>query len=195
MKLFVWATAAVVTLMVFANASKPVSIPVTEIHLPMQLDINALTGYDTLEEAGVHAIERAYQCSHAYECSGSIALRPSDGKYVVGPVRSDYSGDSVGVDHRVPVGWKLVADFHTHPCNADSHDVGYFSPQDMAESTAEKITGFMGDLCTGEVHAWLAGRDSPNDVYLEDQDIYLAKGRIVGHITVDGKSMEPDQGI
>jgi hypothetical protein len=187
--------AAVLTLAALVGAFAPTEVVPTPLVLPMQLNVEGLTGYDTLEEAGVHGIERAYQCSHVYECSGSIALRPSDGKYVVGPVRSDYSGDSVQVVHGVPMGWKLVADFHTHPCNADSHDVGYFSPQDMAEVTALKITGFMGDLCTGEVHAFTPGRDKPNDVYLEDQEIYLSKGRIIGHITVDGKSQEPDQGI
>jgi hypothetical protein len=195
MRILVWVVAAVLTLAVLAESSAPPAPAIAPVLLPMQLSVEALTGYDTLEEAGVHGIERAYQCSHSYECSGAITLRPSDGKYVVGPVRSDYSGDSVQVNHNVPMGWKLVADFHTHPCNAESHDVGYYSPQDMAEVTAVGITGFMGDLCTGEVHEFTPGKDKPNDVYLEDQEIYLSKGRIVGHITVDGKSQEPDTGI
>jgi hypothetical protein len=178
-----------------ALPSPPLPTTAPEAHLPMQRTDDSLTGYDTLEEAGVHGIERAYQCSRAYECFGAIALRPSDNKYVVGPVRTDYAGDSVQVDHKVPPGWKLVADFHTHPCNADSHEVPYFSPQDMAEVTARKITGFMGDLCTGEVHEFTPGRDSPNDAYIEEQELYLSKGRVVGHIAVDGKSMEPDTGI
>src|ERR1700674_4119454 len=131
MRILVWVVAAALTLAATGASNAPVEPVPQQILLPMQLDVNGLTGYDALEEAGVHGIERAYQCSHAYECSGSIALRPSDGKYVVGPVRSDYAGDSVQVNHSVPPGWKLVADFHTHPCNADSHDVGYFSPQDM----------------------------------------------------------------
>jgi hypothetical protein len=197
MKMLLLFAAVMLGMLVLLNPPSPVAnapLP-PELGLPMQPSGEGLTGYDTLEEAGVRGIERAYRCSHAYECSGSIALRPSDGKYVVGPVRSDYAGDSVQVNHSVPPGWKLVGDFHTHPCNDSSHDVGYFSPQDMAEVTATGVTGFMGDLCTGEVHEFTPGRDKPNDVYLEDQEIYLSKGRVIGHIAVDGKSMEPDTGI
>src|SRR5580658_3157082 len=66
-------------------------------------DNPARPSYDTLEEAAVHGAQRLYECSHVYECGGSIAQRP-DGKFVVGPVRTDYSGDSVAISHGVPMG-------------------------------------------------------------------------------------------
>lgn len=149
--------------------------------------------YNTIEEAAVHAIERAYKCSHYYECGGSIAQRP-DGKFVFGPVRSDHSGDSTGIRHGVPDGYKLVGDYHTHPCNADTHYIAYFSDADMSQNTMFKITGFMGDLCTGKVHAFTPGRDSPNNEQPDPDKpfIWLTQGRIVGQIKVDGKSVEPD---
>lgn len=157
-------------------------------------NVDTLPAYNTLEEAGVHAIERAYKCSHAYECAGALAQRP-DGKFVVGPVRSDYSGDSVRIQHRVPIGWKLVGDYHTHPCNADSHANPFFSGEDMASVTELRITGFMGDLCTGKVHEFTPGKDVPNDEQPDKEDpVWLTQGRVIGQIKVDGKSMEPDEG-
>lgn len=155
--------------------------------------LESLPSYATLEEAGVHAIEKAYACSHYYECGGPIAQKP-DGRYVVGPVRSDASGDSVGMSHTVPAGWKLVADYHTHPCLADTHYVDFFSPQDLSNSFSSKIIGFMGSLCDGNVHEFDPSRDSPNDVKVDD-DIYLTHGRIIGKISVDGKSVQPVTGL
>ena len=160
-------------------------VPVVVQVVPLE----SLPSYDTLEEAAVHAAERAYKCSHAYECGGSIAQRP-DGRFVVGPVKSTYSGDSVAISHAVPGGWKLVADYHSHPCNAKSHEVAFFSPLDIEGSTMDRITGIMVDLCTGNVHEFTPGRDSPNNEKVVD-GVYLTQGRIVGHITVDGKSQEP----
>jgi hypothetical protein len=155
---------------------------------------DALPAYDTLEEAGVHGVLRAYECSHAYECGGPIAMRP-DGKFVVGPVKSTYSGDSVELSHGVPAGWILVADYHTHPCNNTSHAVSFFSPQDIAGYELRKIVGFMGDLCTGDVHEFRPGVDSPNgDPIPGEPGYWLSHGRVVGQIQVDGKSQEPNTG-
>jgi Domain of unknown function (DUF4329) len=151
-------------------------------------------GYDTLEEAGVHASARAYQCSHAYECGGVIAQRP-DGKYVVGPIQSTYSGDSLETSSSVPAGWKLVANYHSHPCNNESHFTTFFSPIDISNNLSHRITGFMVDLCSGDVHEFDPSKDSPNDTEMPDEGRFATKGRIVGHITVDGKSQEPDLGM
>lgn len=158
-------------------------------------DPNSLPTYDTLEEAAVHAIERAYKCSHAYECGGALAQRP-DGKFVVGPVHSSYSGDSVDINDSVPPGWTLVGDYHTHPCNSDSHYNAYFSPEDMGGVTMRHITGIMGDLCTGKVHEFTPGKDLPNNEQPNPlKPIWLTQGRIVGQIKVDGISQEPDTGF
>ncbi len=155
----------------------------------------ALPAYDTLEEAGVHAIERAYRCSHVYECGGPIAQRP-DGKYVVGPVHSSYAGDSLDMHHGVPLGWKLAADYHTHPCLPQHHDVPYFSPQDLEGYLSEHLPGFMGDLCTGNVHLFVPGKDAPdNEQPPKDPDVHLTQGRIVGQLKVDGVDQEPNTGI
>lgn len=139
-----------------------------------------LTRYDTLEEAAVKAIERAYRCSRNYECGGSIAKDPN-GKFVVGPVDTDYEGDSVGIPRFEPTGWTAVAMYHTHPCIPD-HATGLFSPQDMAGATMKRVLAFMGDLCTGDVHEY-----DPKTMRADTtaySGIYLTGGKIVGHITL-----------
>ena len=157
--------------------------------------IDALPGYDTLEEAGVQGIARAYRCSHVYECGGPIALRLSDGKFVVGPVESSHAGDHVYIDYDLPDGLKLVADYHTHPCNPVGYIPEVFSPADIAGDTSQRITGFMGDLCTGKVHEFTPGKDTPNDTYVPRAGIYSTQGRIIGSIAVDGKIQEPNTGM
>lgn len=192
MKIVVWALAGLLTLGAL-GASGNVQQP---IHLVISAGSpDELPAYDTLEEAGVHGIQRAIECSIYYECAGSIAQRP-DGKFVVGPTGSDDHGDSVDVDHSVPPGWKLVADYHTHPCLNRTHLPDFFSAQDMAGSTMLKITGFMGDLCTGDVHEFTPGRDAPNDTEVRpDSGVYLSRGRIVGHVAVPNTVIEPNTGL
>ena len=155
--------------------------------------LNSLPGYDTLEEAGVQASQRAANCSHYYECGGIIALRPSDHKYVVGPVQSSRSGDSVHFERNAPLGWKVVANYHSHPCLPDTHYVDFFSPEDLMGDTMNKEPGFMVNLCTGDVHEFDPSRDSPNDTLVGDEGIYSTHGRTVGNI---GKSpsVEPSLG-
>jgi hypothetical protein len=160
-----------------------------------QLAVLMLPAYDTIEEAGVHGAQRAYQCSQAYECGGPIAQRP-DGKYVVGPIHSDYDGASVTINHGVPRGWKLVGDYHSHPCNAESHEVAYFSPSDLGGNTFMHIIGFMVDLCTGQVHEFDPSRDQPdNEEPATSPGIHITQGRIIGHIVVSGISQEPNTGL
>lgn len=156
--------------------------------------LGKLAAYDTLEEAGVHAIERAYKCSHVYECGGPIAKRP-DGKFVVGPVLSDEQSDHTTVSHAVPYPFELAADYHTHPCLPDTHEIAVFSPTDLIGSLSTKTVAFMGDLCTGEVHEFDPATDKPNDVMIPGADVYTSAGRVVGHITVDGANVEAKTGM
>lgn len=158
-------------------------------------DPNAkLPRYDDLREAALVGAGKLYACSHYYECGGIIAQDPS-GKYVLGPhIVSIMHGDEVQIGHAVPPGWKFVAEFHSHPCLPESHEVDYFSPQDLIGYISEHVTGYMLDLCKGDLHEFVPGRDSPNDTEMAgNPGIYSTHGRIVGHIPVDGKSVEPNQ--
>jgi hypothetical protein len=152
-----------------------------------------LHSFPTLREAGMYGIQRSYQCSHYYECGGVIAQGP-DGRFIVGVTRTNFKGDSVALTHIAPPGYKVVADFHTHPCLPVSHYAHYFSPEDTANDTFNHVIGFLGDLCTGEVHEYDPSTMAPGDTQLED-DVFSTAGKIIGKIKVDGVSLEPDQGI
>lgn len=159
------------------------------------VDVDKLPGYDDLVDAGVHAIAAAYKCSHVYECGGIIGKRLSDGKYIVGRVYSDRQGDSLMVHHNSRPGVTLVADFHTHPCLAATHDVEFFSPDDMAEAEGHHVISFMGSLCDGAVHMYDYRTMRANEEPSDDPGTWLTRGLVVGHIAVDGKSVEPNEGF
>jgi len=159
-------------------------------------DVSKFPAYDTLEEAAVHAAERLYKCSQVYECSSVIVKRTSDGKYINGPARSDYSGDSVQVNTSHPVGSTMVASVHSHPCNPDAHYVSFFSPEDLISDISRRQIGIMVDFCTGDVHEFDPSRDVAAAEELEnDPGTYSTHGRIVGHIEVSKETVEPHVGF
>jgi hypothetical protein len=159
----------------------------------IQAVLMALPSYATIEEAGLQAILRAYKCSPYYECTGAIAQRP-DGRFVVGSVHSDYSGDKVEGAHGVPKGWRLAGDFHTHPCLPESHYPGIFSPQDIEDILEHGVVGFLGDLCTGKVHMFDPRTMAPHTHLFEDGS-WSTEGKVIGVIPVTGVSLEPVQGM
>jgi hypothetical protein len=174
-----------------AAAARQTAAPTEEQRI--QAVLMALPSYATIEEAGLQAILRAYKCSPYYECTGAIAQRP-DGRFVVGSVHSDYSGDKVEGAHGVPKGWKLVGDFHTHPCLPDSHYPGVFSPEDIDSIMAHGVIGFLGDLCTGKVHMFDPHTMAPQTHLFEDGS-WSTEGKVIGVIPVSGLSVEPKQGM
>jgi hypothetical protein len=151
-----------------------------------------LPRYDTLHEAAAAAAVRLYACSRHYEC-GVVIAADAKGKYVIGPrLSSEDAGDHTDISHEVPPDWTSVADIHAHPCLSDSHEVDFFSPQDIMEYQTLKITGFMLDQCTGDIHEFVPGRDSPNDTEMPgNPGEYSTHGKIIGHIPVDHKIVEP----
>lgn len=152
----------------------------------------ALPAYDTLNEAGIAAIKRAYKCSEYYECGGAIAKRP-DGKFVVGAVHTDYDGASMTGAHKVPKGRSLAGDYHTHPCLPVSHYVSVYSPEDLTDAQVHGIPAFLGDLCKGDVHVY-DPHSMPAETILLEDDTWTTPGAIIGKIIVTGRSLEPDEG-
>jgi hypothetical protein len=136
--------------------------------------------FDSLHEAATYAALRLEECSHVYECSGVIAQDPADGKYVPGPVRTDYNSSAVQVNRVVPYGWRLVADIHTHPCVPGFH-TGIFSDSDLIDSLTSRTISYMVDLCTGDVHEFIPGKSPVDDVKVQE-DFYLTAGKIIGHV-------------
>lgn len=136
--------------------------------------------FATLHEAALFGAARLVQCSKFYECAGYI-VKDKDGKYVVSPVRTDYASDHVHVPEHNPAETTRVADFHSHPCLPE-HVTGKFSPDDVIESISDRVTAYMVDFCTGDVHEFIPGIDKPGQVFDTDADIWMTVGTIVGHI-------------
>lgn len=137
--------------------------------------------FDSLHGAAIYAALRLENCSHYYECSGYIAKDPR-GKFAVSPVRTDYASDNVRVeDGDAPSDWKVVADFHSHPCIAH-HYTGLFSGEDMIGALMGRKIAYMVDLCTGNVHEFIPGKDRVDVEPIRDGDEFLSPGRIIGHV-------------
>ena len=154
---------------------------------------NEPVAYATLQEAGMYGVERAYLCSHNYECGGVIALRP-DGKYVVSATRTDYDGVSVDVvangKSPFPTSWKVVADFHTHPC-LRGYWTGYFSNTDADGNMLECMEGYLLDQCTGLVHHFDPATMKPEHNLDEG---HATAGVIVGRVRVTGLDVSANEG-
>lgn len=136
--------------------------------------------FATRKEAVLYSAARLTKCSTHYECAGTIAL-DSDGRYVSIPVYTNYQSDHVAIHSQVPVGFKMVAMIHSHPC-LPGYDTGFYSPQDLMASILSRMPSYMVDLCTGDVHQFLPGTDKPDDVQPEGEQIYMSAGTIVGNV-------------
>lgn len=135
--------------------------------------------FNTITEAAVYGSNRVGKCSQNYECSGIIVLDPK-GKFVVGPVHTDYNSDSVRIMvNETPSDWQLAATFHSHPC-LPNHANQLFSPQDVMNSITRRVISFMVDLCDGSVHEFIPGKNRP-DTELFD-GIWMTQGAVIAHV-------------
>ena len=135
--------------------------------------------YDSLHEAAVADAKRIAECSVYYECAGEIFKH--DGKFVTGPVHTDYASNHVHVQDDQPTGWGLAADIHSHPC-APPNISQVFSPDDMINAITQRVpASYMVDLCTGDVHEFIPGVTKIDQEKVDD-DVWLSQGKIIGHI-------------
>ena len=136
--------------------------------------------FSDLHQAAVVNAQRLEECSRYYECSGSIIVKPN-GKFALGPLHTDFQSDHVSIDHSaVPTGWEIAADEHSHPC-LPGYATALFSPQDMIGALISNTTGFMVDLCTGDVHEFLPGKTKVNETQVEP-GIGLSGGKVIGNV-------------
>jgi hypothetical protein len=144
------------------------------------------TTFETLNEAAVKALENAYRISHYYEVGG--VLTKLGGRYGMGRPGSDVSGDSLSVINMDPLSYhgEIMATYHTHPCNSNTHIPAVFSPTDTHSDRSYKVIGFIADLCTGKVSRYDPAVDTSPDVTSEDG----WAGHEVGQFTVDGKVLD-----
>ena len=152
-----------------------------------------LRRFESLHDAAISAAGRLEECSLYYECSGSIAL-DSKGKFVVGPVRTDYASDHVAItSFGMPPDWTLAGGIHSHPCLPD-HAPEFFSPEDMIGAITTRSVMFMVDLCTGEVHEFIPGETKPDEEEADD-GMWLTRGRIIGHVAAFKDQPHAKEGI
>lgn len=148
--------------------------------------------FDSLDAAALYAAARLERCSHYYECSGLIVVDPK-GKFTVGPVRTDYSSDSVGMSASgVPADWEKAAAVHSHPC-VPRHYTYLFSPQDVMGAIGERIINFMVDVCSGAVHKFDPQSDRPDVTKVDG--IWMTGGRIIGYVPAFPDDVKADTGI
>lgn len=151
----------------------------TIVAVPQQISTST---FATLNEAAVRALENAYRISHYYEVGGILGKLGV--KYVIGQPTSDVSGDSISVINMDPLSYKgvIVATYHTHPCNSNTHLPSVFSPNDTHSDRSYKVIGYMADLCTGKVTMY----NPEVDIGLDADSPEGWKGHDVGQFAVDG---------
>jgi hypothetical protein len=166
-----------------AHVPEPTIAPVSTGLWHHFLDINTAATYAAL---------RLEQCSIHYECSSVIYIDPR-GIFVVGPSRTDYQSDHVQiVASDGPSDWAIAANVHSHPCLPDYY-TSVFSPQDMMGALLERTTSYMVDLCTGDVHEFIAGLTRTDTEKVGD--VWMTGGLIVGHVPAIGYAAFANVGI
>ena len=152
--------------------------------------------FATVNEAAFFAFQFILKqpVSTYYEYGGQIVQMP-DGKYALAMPDTDYAGDHVSYSAD-PADYKgaLVASYHTHPCLPASHRPDVFSGGDIQGYRVFNRPGYLLDMCTGDVHYWAPG--DPVEAMFSGNSIselrpeIVAKGKVIGHIDVPGKSLE-----
>lgn len=154
--------------------------------------------YDSLNEVAVRAVQVSYGLSNHFEFGGLLVEDTATHKFYYTTPHTDLGIDHVMVpDHRVyfpghPT-YKVVSEWHTHPCFPFSHMPTYFSPQDVQNYLMYHQVGYMGNFCNAKVQKF-----DPNDpTFLSqlDTDELLGlpivnpdtvyEGEVVGNISLN----------
>lgn len=145
------------------------------------------TAFESMNEAATKALAYSYHVSHYYEVGGVI-VQVGD-KFAIGKPCSDVSGDSLSCMDLDPARYtgSIVATYHTHPCNSNTHIPAVFSPTDTHSDRAYGKVGYVADLCTGKVSKYDPATDK-----LPDDGIFA--GLQVGQFPVDGVVLDEHLG-
>lgn len=194
--LFILAFTASLGFIAKAAMSEPIDPPLTLETESLISRVPRSTGewhrFATLHEAALYDANRLEECSHYYECSGSIVIDPQ-GRFVTGPVRTDYIADGVRITHsNVPSDWKVAADIHSHPC-VPHHAPAFFSEADMIGSLTTRTTMYMVDLCSGDVHEFIPGKSRVDESLVAE--VWLSAGNLIGHVAAFPREPLAKEGI
>ncbi|MGH7751060.1 MAG: hypothetical protein ACREQ5_40785, partial [Candidatus Dormibacteria bacterium] len=115
--------------------------------------------FETMQEAATYAIQESYDFSTQFEYGGMILKGPNNEYRVTIPYTIG-ADDHMLIKHIHQLGpYNGVADYHTHPCMPYTHIPGLFSDPDITDYITNGLIGYMGDLCTGNVHEFNADID------------------------------------
>ena len=151
-------------------------------------------GFDSANEAAVSALSIAYNTHPHYYEFGGVIVQAKSGKFAASiPVTVGHA-DNMSIEEDPEAyadSLPIVGNYHTHPC-INGYMPGVFSPADLHAARSLNRPTYILDECTGDVHYWAPGDgyDKPHDKMEELMGVQLATGKIVGHVAVDGKSIE-----
>lgn len=152
-------------------------------------------GFESANEAAVYALKSAYDKHPHYYEYGGIIVRTPNGKFGASrPMTEGHASDTeINEDNEAYEGsYPIVGDYHTHPC-INGFVPGVFSPTDLKSARSYRLSTYILDECTGDVHYWEPGMPYDN-TSLEPEEVLMgiqvAVGKIVGHIPVDGKGFD-----
>lgn len=111
------------------------------------------SGYKTVDEAIIAAMEQAIPLSKDYEYGGVI-YKYKGAFYFTAPGTSK-SNRHVNITARFPKGSKLLALYHTHP-PGDESDL--FSGNDVTTSQKLKLPYYMGSYADGSIKVFTPGK-------------------------------------
>lgn len=150
----------------------------------------AVFAFLSIDDAAIHALKLAYQaCNPHYECGGVI--RKTKEGYVISDIVSNLKPFNVDLSGPYGDGLNVVADFHTHICSAQNLPFAqFFSKTDVITDDGLHISGYMLDLCTGNIHRYVPGVDDEDDEEVDFKPhpdgsrltIFLTIGHIVGWV-------------
>lgn len=164
------------------------------------LDRSELHGpYDSMVEAATYGIEASYKLTNHYESGGIIFEDTKTHRFYDTNLTTDVAIDHVHLDHDVFVEghpeYKIVSDWHVHPCMPYTHIPTEFSGPDIHSYQVYHEVGFMGEFCTGAIHRWDAKKHlttivesgDPGDPKPHGLMVADPVGDIVGKISIDQK--------
>ena len=146
----------------------------------------------SLEQTVRAALIDAYNCGEQrQECGGVIYRDDRHRHYSYSTPMT--SGRAFGVDLstlyvHVPVGMRVVADYHTHICSRHNKVFAdFFSASDALINEGLHTVGYILSGCTGAIHRYDPEQDPQGDEEVDlssGRKIFLTSGHVSGWIDI-----------
>jgi hypothetical protein len=145
--------------------------------------------FGDMDSAANAALTVALDCPRQYECGGVIYEDSEHHYHVSAPLTSHkHFGLNIPqyTEGAPEMGWRIVADYHTHICSQHNRlFANFFSASDAYVNQAFHTVGYMLSLCDGHVRRYDPSQDDRDDEvvhFTSGREIYLTCGHITGWI-------------